>query len=101
MTALWELPFSSFAQGAVKICPPLLFPLWRLLLVSEPQEDSCESQQFSAGGAHVEPCKVSKGVRACSCRSRDLRVRQTPLSALSLMGPLSSCSQTWKLWMGF
>lgn len=99
--ALWELPFSTFPQGAVKICPPLPFPLWRLLLLSEPREDSCESQSFSAGGALREPRKVSKGVQACSCRSEGLRVRQTPPSALSLTRSLSSCSQTWKPWMGF
>lgn len=96
-TAPWELPFLSFPQDAVKISPPLLFPLRKLVLLSEPQEDSCESQQFSAG----EPCKLSKGVKACFCRSGDRRVRQTLLAALSLIEPFSSHSQTWKPWMWF
>lgn len=68
------------------------------MVLSEPQEDSCELQWVSAGVIHREPYKVSKGVRDGFCRREELKITQTPLTAA---GSLSSHSQAERPWTGF
>lgn len=93
----WELPFSSLLQDAVKfalLCCSLCGGSW----LSLGHRRIPELQWVSAGAIHREPCQVSKGVRVCSCRREDLRIRQTPLTAA---GSLSSHSQAERPWVGF